>query len=209
MFCGGLLQLINVSHKLIDCAYAVGKFIRFFAAIAHGFLGRLAYLAHNLQRISALQRKAESVLYVHRVDDVSIVEPQFCRNEPFERFAFRVDSEGIPQLCDLPTESVNNSNDVCSLLSTYFGGSVERKVLTYRLMENYGLSKDTARMRIRRALDSGVVVQNGNVISLPTTTPKQPEAVVSAPEPTEVEIGDIFPNKPTRCPADWEDDVPF
>lgn len=158
---------------------------------------------------SALQRKAESVLYVHRVDDVSIVEPQFCRNEPFERFAFRVDSSGIPQLCDLPTESVNNSNDVCSLLSTYFGGSVERKVLTYRLMENYGLSKDTARMRIRRALDSGVVVQNGNVISLPTTTPKQPEAVVSAPEPTEVEIGDIFPNKPTRCPADWEDDVPF
>ena len=50
----GYLQLINVSHKLIDCAYAVGKFIRFFAAIAHGFLGRLAYLAHNLQRIIVL-----------------------------------------------------------------------------------------------------------------------------------------------------------
>ena len=39
---------------------------------------------------SSLQRKAESVIFVHRVGECSIVEPQFCRNEPFERFAFTI-----------------------------------------------------------------------------------------------------------------------
>ena len=42
---------------------------------------------------SALQRKAETVLYVRKVGDVSVVEPQFCRNEPFERFAFKVNDQ--------------------------------------------------------------------------------------------------------------------
>ena len=165
---------------------------------------------------SALQRKAESVLYVHRVDDVSIVEPQFCRNEPFERFAFRVNADGIPQLCELPTQGGDSNSEVCQLLSAHFGGSVERKVLTYKLIECYNLSKDSARMRIRRALDCGVIVQRGNIISLPTAA-QMPEteaittttAATPAVEPQSTAIADIFPNKPARCPADWEDDVPF
>ena len=36
---------------------------------------------------SSLQRKAETVIFVHRNGECSVVEPQFCRNEPFERFA--------------------------------------------------------------------------------------------------------------------------
>ena len=36
---------------------------------------------------SSLQRKAETVIFVHRNGESSVVEPQFCRNEPFERFA--------------------------------------------------------------------------------------------------------------------------
>lgn len=114
---------------------------------------------------SALQRKAESVLYVHRVDDVSIVEPQFCRNEPFERFAFRVDSEGIPQLCDLPTESQGKEDEVVTVLRDHFGGAVERPVLTHKLEQLLGLNPSTAKMRISRALSKGVLLQSGKIIT--------------------------------------------
>ena len=39
---------------------------------------------------STLMRKAETVIFVHRAGEMSIVEPQYCRNMPFDRFAFAV-----------------------------------------------------------------------------------------------------------------------
>ena len=157
---------------------------------------------------SALQRKAESVVYVHKVDDVSIVEPQFCRNEPFESFAFRVDNNGIPRLCDLPVQNAESSNEVCQVLATYFGGSAERKVLNYKMIELYKLNKDTARMRIRRAIDNGLVIRSGNIISLPTI-PQQPEAEDAAIVPQPTTTNGVLFSEPPRCSVDWEDEVPY
>ncbi len=107
---------------------------------------------------SSLQRKAETVLYVHRVGESSVVEPQFCRNDAFDRFAFRIEqriAEGIPQPAALPAESSANSrSDVANLVEELYGGSVERAVLTNKLIDR-GFTKNNARVRVSRAIHRG------------------------------------------------------
>ena len=115
---------------------------------------------------SSLQRKAESVIFVHRVGECSIVEPQFCRNEPFERFAFTISERGIPQLCDLPGDGSMKPNDlIVQLLNTEYAGSIERTTLVNKVAEMLNMSKNTARMRISRLIDKGLLFINGNMVS--------------------------------------------
>lgn len=151
---------------------------------------------------SALQRKAESVIYVHKVDDISVVEPQFCRNEPFERFAFRVNDEGIPYLTEQPLQSGDANSMVVEILSTYFGGNVDRKVLTNKIVELQGVSSDTARMRIARAIKSGTIIQEGNIVRLTTVSVVQEPKV----EPSQSEIS--YADCPRNF-TDMEDECPF
>lgn len=106
---------------------------------------------------SALQRKAETVLYVRKIGEVSVVEPQFCRNEPFERFAFRVNDEGLPEQCDLPSEGSDDKNDVARIMREHFPDGVSRTTLTTKVMEVLGLSNNSARARVFRAIRKGLL----------------------------------------------------
>ena len=121
---------------------------------------------------SSLQRKAESVLFVHRAGDSSIVEPQFCRNEPFERFAFAISEEGIPQLCDMP-QSTDGRNEVVAIVEDLYGGTIERSTLVARLMESLGLARTTAHMRIKRLIDKGLLFADGDRVVSPSATTKR------------------------------------
>jgi hypothetical protein len=121
---------------------------------------------------SSLQRKSESVIYVHRDENTSIVECQFSRNEPFERFAFTVNDTGLPEICNLPTEITTKEDEVVSILNTYFSGSSERVVLSHKLEEQLGLSRTAASMRIARALRKGLLTAEGKVVR---TTAQQPK----------------------------------
>ena len=123
---------------------------------------------------SSLQRKSESVIFVHRDGECSIAEPQFCRNEPFERFAFSISEEGIPQLCDLPAIPTTGANDkVIEILSNEYGGVVERQTLINKVCSILGVNSDAARMRISRLINKGTLMADGNRIrvSTPTTAP--------------------------------------
>ena len=126
---------------------------------------------------SSLQRKAESVIFVHRNGECSVVEPQFCRNEPFERFAFAVSDEGIPEICDMPqSESLNVNDRIVDILNTEYGGVVERLTLRNKIMEVLSLNRTTALMRIKRLCLSGKLVEDGNLIKCPEchiVTPSQ------------------------------------
>lgn len=113
---------------------------------------------------SALQRKCETVLFVHRVGEVSVVEPQFCRNEPFERFAFMVNEDGLPILCDLPGD--NGEGRVESIVRERFGGSAERNTLINKMVELLGISRRAAIMRISRLLKAGKLRDTDGVLSI-------------------------------------------
>ena len=112
---------------------------------------------------SALLRKSESVLYVRKVGDCSIVEPQFCRNEPFERFAFRINEQALPERCELPREVTERSGSEVLLAVREAGGNfVERKVVVSKLCERLGCNENVARIRISRALKRGDLQEEAN-----------------------------------------------
>ncbi len=120
---------------------------------------------------SALQRKCETVIYVHKDGETSIVEPQFCRNAPFNRFAFTITTTGIPMLCALPQQTSDKDDQVVKILNDHFGGSCERKVLSHKLEQALGLSRNNASMRIKRAIDRGSLSIKGDIVSLPVAQP--------------------------------------
>ena len=126
---------------------------------------------------SSLQRKAETVIFVHRNGECSVVEPQFCRNEPFERFAFRVSEEGIPEMCDMPQSESGDINDrIVAILQSEYGGAVERTTLRNKIMEVLSLNRTTALMRIKRLCLCGKLMEDGNLIRCPechAVTPSQ------------------------------------
>ena len=144
---------------------------------------------------SSLQRKAETVIYVHRNGECSVVEPQFCRNEPFERFAFNISEEGIPEICDIPqSESLSINERIVDILDTEYGGVVERATLSKKVVEVLGVNIAVAKMRIKRLLDKGTLIFDGNLVrttsnkvtseqSVPHVTPVTPVTPVTTVAP--------------------------
>ena len=127
---------------------------------------------------STLMRKAETVIFVHRVGEVSLVEPQYCRNMPFERFAFRVEEMddahiygeqcvglGVPVECEMPDESEQSKeNDCVRILRDELGGMAERKLLTNKMVERLGITLNNARVKVNRAIERGTVHLMGNCV---------------------------------------------
>ena len=121
---------------------------------------------------SSLQRKSETVLYVHKDDNVSIVECQFSRNEPFERFAFTVNNTGLPEICSMPTETTTKEDEVVAVLNGYFSGSCERSVLSHKLEQVLGLGRSAATMRLCRAIRKGILIVEGKNVRVTSSIAK-------------------------------------
>ena len=172
---------------------------------------------------SSLQRKAETVLFVHRVGDVSVVEPQFCRNEPFERFAFTISEEGIPEVCDLPmSDSSTERHPAVALLEDTFGGAIERATLVNKLIETHGFNKSTAAMQVLRLIKRGVLKSDGKIVSVAEITKSQNHtitggggSVITCDKCDKCDNSDetpsavLFDIAPKQSTAAWDDDCPF
>ena len=182
---------------------------------------------------SSLQRKAETVLFVHRVGDISVVEPQFCRNEPFERFAFAISEEGIPEVCDLPGQSSDNErHPIVALVEDAYGGAIERATLVNKLMETQGLNRSTAGMQVIRLIKRGLLIADDTLVRSPAVTLSRCHAVTGVrgdvtgvTDVTDV-IGEhemreerkesaagygdvLFDVPPHQSLAAWDDECPF
>lgn len=49
---------------------------------------------------SSIMKKAETVAFVTRDDDVTRVTPDYCRNQPFEEFVFTLDKNHLPYMSE-------------------------------------------------------------------------------------------------------------
>jgi hypothetical protein len=120
---------------------------------------------------STLQRKAETMIYVRKVGERSVVEPQFCRNEEFAPFAFHINEEGMPEECEMPnecSESGNSEEDPCvRIIREGYPNGIERKVLFTKLVDSMNINRAYARVRVSRAISKGLIVEKGGVIYLP------------------------------------------
>ncbi len=119
---------------------------------------------------STLQRKAETMIYVRKVGERSVVEPQFCRNEEFAPFAFHITEEGLPEECEMPTEREEQSpedNACVQLMRENYPNGVERKVLTTKLVDSYDINRAHARVKVSRAIAKGLLAERGGILYLP------------------------------------------
>ena len=119
---------------------------------------------------STLQRKVETMIYVRKAGERSVVEPQFCRNEEFAPFAFMITEEGLPEECEMPNESSasNQDDNICvRIIREGYPNGIERKVLTNKLVEEYDINRSLSRVKITRALAKGLLFEKGGVLYLP------------------------------------------
>ena len=121
---------------------------------------------------STLQRKVETMIYVRKVGERSVVEPQYCRNEEFAPFAFHITEEGLPEECEMPNEREDmggeSTENVClRIMRENYPNGVERKVLTTRLVDELNMNRAYARVKIARAVAKGHLREMGGCIYLP------------------------------------------
>ena len=118
---------------------------------------------------STLQRKAETMIYVRKVGERSVVEPQFCRNEEFAPFAFHITEEGIPEECEIPnSDDSDTGENICvRIVREGYPNGIERKVLTTKLVDDENMNRAYARVKISRAIAKRLLVEKGGVLYLP------------------------------------------
>ena len=116
---------------------------------------------------STLQRKVETMIYVHKIEECSIAEPQFCRNEEFAPFAFHINEEGLPEECDMPSLTTQEVDTCVMVMRNHFPNGIERKIFTNKLVEEYNMNISTARVKICRAIKRGLLQCEDNILTLP------------------------------------------
>ena len=119
---------------------------------------------------STLQRKVETMIYVRKVGERSVVEPQYCRNEEFAPFAFHVTEEGLPEECEMPNEHFEHDpaeNECAKIIREGYPNGIERKVLVTKLVNETNISRAHARVKVSRAVTQGVVMEKGGILYLP------------------------------------------
>jgi len=119
---------------------------------------------------STLQRKVETMIYVRRVGERSVVEPQYCRNEEFAPFAFHITESGLPEECEMPNESSEATTEVNScvrIIQEGYPNGIERKIMITKLVESENINRAHARVKVARAIAKRLVVENGGVLYLP------------------------------------------
>jgi hypothetical protein len=118
---------------------------------------------------STLQRKAETMIYVRKVGECSVVEPQYCRNEEFAPFAFHITEDGLPEECAMPHESgAEGAEDSCiRIIQEGYPNGIERKVLVTKLVESDNINRAHARVKVARAITQGKLMERGGVVYLP------------------------------------------
>ena len=119
---------------------------------------------------STLQRKVETMIYVRKVGERSVVEPQYCRNEEFAPFAFHITEQGLPEECEMPSDAGESKQDenVCvKIMREGYPNGIERKVMVTKLVEEYDINRAHARVKVSRAIAKNIITEKGGVLYLP------------------------------------------
>ena len=119
---------------------------------------------------STLQRKVETMIYVRKVGERSVVEPQYCRNEEFAPFAFHITEQGLPEECEMPSDTSEGRQDenVCvKIMREGYPNGLERKVMVTKLVEEYDINRAHARVKVSRAIAKNIIIEKGGVLYLP------------------------------------------
>jgi len=108
-----------------------------------------------------IQNKSESVISVEKEGDVSAVTPKFCRNIEFDKFHFKINENGLPEMCE-PDMKPKNTDKLVSLFTELLP---ETCTLSYsdlrsRIMQKLDVKERNAEYKINTACKLGVLIKN-------------------------------------------------
>jgi hypothetical protein len=112
---------------------------------------------------SELQRKSETVLLVTKSEEISTVSPQFCRNVEFNKFSFRIDSNGLPVSCEY-TPSPDDNNKILFESIFLVSPSFKYSDLKKEVMRRLSIKSTAAENRIKKALQADIIVKDNNSV---------------------------------------------
>ena len=108
-----------------------------------------------------IQNKSETVISVETDGDISEVTPKYCRNIDFDKFHFKINDDGLPEMCE-PEIKPKNRDKLVSLFTELLPAAVTLSYsdLRDRVMNASGKSKQTAERYIKEVVETGVIVKN-------------------------------------------------
>ena len=109
-----------------------------------------------------LTNKSETTIAVEKIDEsVSEVTPKYCRNIAFEKFFFKVNESGLPELYE-PVEKPKSNDRLKSLFNELLpiASYLSFADLRTKVAEKTGKVNRTAERYIKEATDTGIIVKN-------------------------------------------------
>lgn len=134
-----------------------------------------------------LLQKCACVFHLEKKGDTYTVTNTDCRNRPIEAFAFLIDDAGLPRTVEAMARQANEAKermeveDIRNVLAEIFA---ENDSLLYTqikkaYMEKDSVSEKTAKRRIDRAKELGILVVSGGIYTLRPDTSKPPNCPVT------------------------------
>ncbi|MFI3293924.1 MAG: AAA family ATPase [Rikenellaceae bacterium] len=110
---------------------------------------------------SELANKSETVMQVVNDKGIATVSPVHCRNREFDEFSFRINHEGLPELCEAPKVSAKTDKLRALLEKAMFGSSwILRPDLVTKLVALTGKVKRTCERYVSTALSENLLRVN-------------------------------------------------
>ena len=114
-----------------------------------------------------LMNKAETVLTVkkdERDSNISTVTPEYCRDIDPEPFAFQINSEGLPELADVPKPDTRRHETMAEHFRKILPVSLSLPYneLVNQYKEIAGISDSTSKRHISEAMTTGLLMKNSN-----------------------------------------------
>ena len=180
IFIDGIRDLLNDFNNIAESSEVVNLLMKIssetnchICAVLHENKGDGSLRGHAG---TELQNKAETVVSVAiDGDDVSVVSPKYCRNQPFDKFGFTINDEGLPEYCE-PSIKPKNEDKLKSLFNELLPPTVTLAYTTLRkkVMTKCNVKTTSAENRIKQAFKLDIILKNGvGFYYIPTEEPKQ------------------------------------
>ncbi|GAB6395549.1 MAG: AAA family ATPase [Bacteroidales bacterium] len=115
---------------------------------------------------SELQNKAETVISVSKDGETTKVEAKYCRNPEFKTLSFKVNENGLPELCKTPQKSEKSKaeqygEEMEHIFRERQTTEMSSADLQAVIIQKRGVLKDAALKRINTCIDLGILEKIG------------------------------------------------
>jgi hypothetical protein len=163
----GIRDLLEDINDLKSSSLVVNKLMEYSAVFDCGIL---CILHQNKSDNNArghigteLTNKSETVLFITKVSpSKGIVTCEYSRGESIDQFAFQINEESLPELCDIPRNDEKLRREVSSIMGDI--KSMSKKLFIDQYIQATGKGESSAYSKLKTAVKCGIVFEENGII---------------------------------------------